>query len=411
MRLRSHRRSCSAPPRARCRQGGGERRWMRRLAAVLAFPVAFAAVIVDAETLASHAGTSRLVRREAEGDDIVGSGNRWMSLVNGDLTLHPERISLFCFAFSSSSPNENRMLAEVRAQFAACDGSTIVVDEESVGVEGPDVLRVPVPSQANAPETRRKRWGEHWLYHRNMVAVLPAWKRMMDSGKLDKHDWILHSEFDHFIRPSRIRYAIAEYMRSLHVGKEEEQKALGGPIMLKFGNAFVFNAEMVLQMHKQWDVLGRTMPESHHAGGCPNWNGGWKAEDCPQDDSYPQMANVMTPNVPQFGTSGCGAPVSNGKQQPILPGGLACWQMDQSPIGSNGAEDTQLKTIRAFAALRNASHAAAAQASLAQLSADELTSEEAEIAWDIFFPDLGIPIIHHVYFASVHKLARELLGL
>merc|ERR1719343_1769839 len=171
---------------------------------------------------------------------------------------------------------------------------------------------------------------------------------------------------------------------------------------------------MVREMRRQWTLLGLQMPPGTKASGCPDWWGGKITRiDCSQDELYVIMARgIMDPPIHAFGEDGCGKPARNGLGKEILAQGLACWNMDQSPAGGN-TEGDQLETIRAIASgkqprvpssvLQQESLSSTRGAALVQQHAGvtehELGKKRGE-RYPIAYPDSGIPVIHHVKFAS-----------
>eukprot|EP00928_Gymnodinium_smaydae_P090155 TRINITY_DN739_c0_g1_i2.p1 TRINITY_DN739_c0_g1~~TRINITY_DN739_c0_g1_i2.p1 ORF type:complete len:302 (-),score=43.37 TRINITY_DN739_c0_g1_i2:36-941(-) len=300
------------------------------------------------------------------------------------------------------------------------------------------------------------------------------------------------------MRASLVRQGIAGYLQNLWDGTLDEKRHVGMPMMLMWGNAFLFNSEMVQEMRRQWHFLGKTMPADVDSSGCPDWMEGhsfWP-DDCAQDIVYPTMVMVMNPPVGAYGESGCGKNATNlaGKRYP-----LACYQMSENPLGG-ALEKPELALIKEIA-LRRQQEVSAREtggmlvemgerpsalsvkrnvAAVAEDSANQLdvlarhrsrelrasvyarkvdaivhkiggltnggllqdrtmqrardllkgfrafgavlTTEQSEIAaaaaraskadeaWELFMPSWEVPIMHEVKWASVHKLAQELLG-
>lgn len=314
-----------------------------------------------------------------------------------EMKLEPAKIKLFCFAWTSGSPNEKKVMPEILKQFAKCDGHAIFGDKDSPGPHD-GITLVNVPSQKMAPPTRQFRNDSKWMYHRNMAGIIPGWGHLIQNHMLDDYDWVINSEFDHFMRPTEVRKTIAEYYQNMWSGTKEEKGNVGKPLMLAWGNAFLFNGQMVKEMGRQWSLLGKQMPESHHASGCPDWMGPkhpWVVDDCPQDDTYPMMANIMDPPVKMYGQSGCGQPCKNGLGKDFNKGGLTCYQMDQSPLGGDGSLFVQLASLRAIASdkvkrgnsnaangrslLQSGEHADAEKASVQRHGADEVGTGAADV--------------------------------
>jgi hypothetical protein len=284
-----------------------------------------------------------------------------------------------------------------------------------------------VPTQ-DAP-----RFSKEWLTNKNMAGLIPAWTHLLQTAVVDtKHDWVINSELDHFMRPSMVRLAIASYLADLQNGTVTEKEASqpGKPLMLMFGNAFAFNRAMVKEMRKQWPHLQKVQPVTSKVSGCPAWmEKKWRGQvECSQDVVYPLMAaEEMNPPVPMFGNAGCGkfAKTASGHQFR-----LGCWEMLQSPSG-HGTAEMQQEAIREIAQMPSiifsndtdtfhdatpilTSRAKASKdpkASLLLTDAAYTSASSEAPKWHVYYPGSQVPFIHNVGFASVMKLARELLGL
>ncbi|CAE7687316.1 unnamed protein product, partial [Symbiodinium pilosum] len=152
-----------------------------------------------------------------------------------------KQLSIFCFAWTPRRDYDEKMLVETRKQYQKCDGHIFYTDHAAPGKQKEaDFMRVVVPPQSV------DRDDDNWLYHRNMVGLMPSWNHLIHSNFVHQHDWFINSELDHFLSPARARETIAEYLRGLRGGSEKEQASLDGPIMLMWGNAFVFNRKFLL---------------------------------------------------------------------------------------------------------------------------------------------------------------------
>lgn len=281
---------------------------------------------------------------------IKDKAKSWMTVNGATLTVDPKKISLFCFAWTVRRPGyEEDSLPEIKKQLEACDGHAVFTDEEAVGPDvGINFVKVSVPKQALP---RRAQKGElerdnHWLYHRNMAGIMQAWKYLLEQNIAEKYDWVLNTEFDHFVRPSQVRSNIGGYMQTLWSGAPDERLRVGKAMMLMWGNAFVFSNDAVLEMKKQWPTLGKTMAAGTTGSGCPDWMNGhpFFPNECSQDIVFPVMAMIMRPPIASYGAPGCGQLPQNARGQ-AFP--LPCYQMSQSPFGSS---ETQAKeTIKAVA--------------------------------------------------------------
>lgn len=263
-----------------------------------------------------------------------------------------EHLSLFCFAWTPRRDYDEQLLGETRKQYRKCDGHIFYTDHAAPGPQKEaDFMRVIVPKQS----VTRKDDG--WLYHRNMVGLMPSWNHLLHSDFVHQHDWFINSELDHFLSPARAKETILAYLKGLREGTPEEQASVDGPIMLMWGNAFVFNRKMLLAVKSQWNVLGRiALPsgpgEQAVAAGCPMFmeNEAEWPQSCSQDVVYPVLAKVILPKffnvtVGAPGSAGCGAGSKNGNQQDFP---LGCWELHLNPIDGE-KEDGALQAIKELA--------------------------------------------------------------
>ncbi|CAJ1340745.1 unnamed protein product, partial [Effrenium voratum] len=231
-------------------------------------------------------------------------------------------LSLFCFTWTPRRDYDELLLAETRKQYQKCDGHMFYTDHAAPGKQKEaDFMRVIVPKQGLA------RKDDGWLYHRNMVGLMPSWNHLLHSEFVNQHDWFINSELDHFLSPARAKETILKYLEGLRTGTPEEQASLEGPMMLMWGNAFVFNRKLLLAMKSHWGSLGRVAVsngpgDQPAAVGCPMFMEDqveWP-QSCSQDVVYPTMAKVILPKlfnvtVGAPGSAGCGAAPKNGKQE------------------------------------------------------------------------------------------------
>merc|ERR1719245_2838264 len=97
-------------------------------------------------------------------------------------------------------------MVEVRKMLVKCDKYLLFTDVDAPGMDDADIVRVVLPPQ-EAPRSSSK-----WLFHRNMVAHLPMWDYMFQTGIAEKFDWTANVELDHFTSPLRLKLTIARYM-------------------------------------------------------------------------------------------------------------------------------------------------------------------------------------------------------
>lgn len=299
-----------------------------------------------------------------------------------NLRLDPEHITLksgglkiFCFAWTTWKPQDVALLQEVRHAFKQCDSYRIFSDRQPFAGQEADVVAVHVSQQ------HKGREDEKWLYHRNMAGLMPSWSHLLQEDVSANYDWLVNVEFDHFLLTQKLRRSIASYMLLLQQGHPEQRQAAKGPLMLMFGNAFLFNRMMVSEMKRQWPRLGETAPSGHEASGCPTFMQDrfeWPLA-CSQDIAYPNLVAVMNPQVPAYGSSGCG-------QKPEdFP--LTCFELERQPVQELGLD--QLGLVRTLA---------------------ESFSNRSGSSWSaVLRTAQDVPLFHHLSDPNARKLARELL--
>lgn len=251
-----------------------------------------------------------------------------------DVREEAAKIRLFCFAWTPFRPGDEAVLAEVTKQYSKCDGHAFFSDRYPQGEEREDVIVVKVPEQ------RVPRSDGLWLYHRNMVGLMPTWEHMLRKKLLEDYDWVINSELDHFLSPSRARLTIVSYLRTLRKGMSNEQNSIHGPLMLMWGNAFVFNKRMISMMREQWKFLGVTESGKSIGVGCPQFMRGrqeWP-EHCSQDIVYPSLvAGIMRGGVNAYGRPGCGQADATTRNNIRFQ--LGCWEMQHNPYGMSEEGD------------------------------------------------------------------------
>eukprot|EP00439_Symbiodinium_sp_Y106_P060598 s3931_g8.t10 len=296
-------------------------------------------------------------------------------------------LRLFCFAWTTWKPGDLALLEDVRHSFRKCDGHRIFSDHRPTGEDDVDIVVVRVTQQPTG------RSDDHWLYHRNMVGLMPAWKHMLESDVHSQYDWFLNVEFDHLLVPSLLRSTIVEYLTILRTGRKEQQRSAHGPLLLMFGNAFAFNRELVTEMGGQWTTVGRTAPAGHAAAGCPTFMEGrfeWP-ESCSQDIVYPNMVSVLTPPVPAYGASGCGQKPND------FP--LACFEYSRQPVLDTGLD--QIGLVQEVIAMRNLASEAEAETHYA----GGRLAPHAKL----LYTAKEVPLFHHLGDPAARRLAREIL--
>jgi hypothetical protein len=322
----------------------------------------------------------------------VGSKNQ-MSLVTEQQK--GQGAKLFCFAWITGSPNEVALALEAQKQLAKCDGFAFFTDKDAPAAvdEVRNMVRVDVPSQqGHTDKMMSERSGKKWLNHKNMVGLMPAWSHLFRFGSdIENYDYVINTEVDHYVRPHEVKSTIGSWM---------EQASLDGtdPLMLNFGNAFVFNKGMVKTMRQKWSELNQ-VSQSGDEVGCPTlYPHGTR---CEQDMWYPKIAGHL--NIKQVGQPGCG------QETPLVAGGklrLPCWDFHQINVktGDNMApsesENTVLSTIAA-----SDKHMYIEKPSF---SVQRMT-DGTNVKWEHFTPDRHIAIIHHMNKVETHQFAAKVL--
>lgn len=340
-----------------------------------------------------------------ESDQSVLSQLEWNET---DAEAQGRRIKLFCFAWTPRRERDNLLMQSVRRQLEACDGHAFYTDNWTYGNESvfdaEDVVRVQVPPQDRARDSKQ------WLFHKNMAGLLPAWSHILRNKIHETYDWVINVELDHFVRPSKVRTTIAAYVQMLRHGTGLERQKAQGPLMLSFGNAFVFNRELTQAMRDGWNVVGMTKPD-----GCPK-----HAARCEQDMTYMEILQKLNTSIGFAGQKGCGTFAETQKHR-LLP--LACWDLSQNPIGSRArklgkSQELGVQALRivaqqpAFMTPRRA----------AGLTVNEWKPTHKDIVrnlweWEdsapklFYFAPRNVPIIHHMDLKELHDFAHELLGV
>lgn len=359
------------------------------------------------------------------------------------------RLKIFCFAWTPRRPEDNAMLPSVRRQLEACDGHLFFTDnwtvEEDNGsanhaffidpdsspapapgardedvLAAKDVVRVPVPPQ-ELPRNGPFLPGKGWLRAKNMAGLLPVWDHLLANKVEEGYDWIINVEIDQFVRPSRVRTTIAEYVQMLRKGDDIEKEWAEGPLMLAFGNAFAFNRKLTQALREDWDAVS-----ARHPDGCPVLS-----KRCEQDMSYHFLVAALPVDAGVVGARGCGAFARTRGKDKVYP--LACWDMHQSPSGHLFMSELD-ETLRMIPkqplfmtpyrvaglefnnvqAPLMTTHGAMLKGMTRVLAEDVDDSQDLErdsLGWFGYFAPRSIPIIHHIPSSDLHDVAHELLGV
>jgi len=302
----------------------------------------------------------------------------------------PEEPTIFCFAWTPRRTNDEKLLPYVRKQFEECDGYTFFTDSDS-SEEG-DIVRVEVP------KTKRSRTDSLWLYHQNMVGLAPAWTYLISEEVYESYDWLINAELDHFFVASRARACIRRHLDILREGSSDERRSVNGPLMLAWGNVFVFSRKFVETMATKWDRLGRPIVEASNPGiGCPmmTLERATSTGSCEQDMAYPGLANMVGSGARKYGPDGC-SQFRNSATGKTFP--LSCWQ--DFPIGSDLAG--QMNAVREIALMKNVNRSQIRQHC-------ESRGPQVAAKCEILYRARDVPVMHNFKDAKLHALAQKLL--
>jgi len=308
---------------------------------------------------------------------------------------------IFCFVWTTRRSGDQALEPEVRRQLNKCDGHLFFTDTGSTGPDSSDIVKLNIPAQDVG------RSDEKWLYHRNMVGVLPSWTHIFNKGLNDQYDWFIHLEMDHFLSPNRARANIAQW---LSIRGKEPNATNDIPIVLMWGNAFVFNKKFVNAMKFSWHTLGAVAgPGEGQGKGCPLFLKGkfeWPAS-CSQDIYYPQLfsdhGRSLLPDDADFaGASGCGQEAKNQVNEEYP---LGCFEMAKNPIGGV-SYDLEMAAIQLLAKMKDVGSLDAAEAKCRETQVGSLQDRNN---CKMFYDGRNVPIIHHVGQPQEHVLARSLL--
>eukprot|EP00039_Didymoeca_costata_P021037 m.343203 g.343203 ORF g.343203 m.343203 type:complete len:363 (+) comp22463_c0_seq1:186-1274(+) len=310
-----------------------------------------------------------------------------------------QKIKLLCFVWMSCTKMDENYLKGFHEHILKCDDYYYFTDENAPSIEMPEninLIKVPVYETHN-------RSDRYWLYHKNMAGIVPAWTYLFDNQIAEKYDWIINVELDMVVLPDRVRENIVLYSHYGNVNADT-------PAMYMFGNAFLWNKKYAGMMAARWDEFKVPAKDPPEAAGCPEvFRGKNHWPMCPQDISFKYMAPMFDPKPVVLGNSGCGKPVDflteedpETRSRRVLLRVLSCYEMSQNPF--KNTEEGQQGVIRQLAIMRSLQEPAKAQDHY-----KEFHNGTIYPSWEIFFAGRQCPIVHHVKFESVHKLARQLL--
>lgn len=303
--------------------------------------------------------------------------------------------SIFCFAWTPRRPGDERLLPYVRNLFSACDGHMFFTDRNASYKQYPGADDNFV--KVDVPRTKQKRSDGGWLTHKNMIGLTPAWTYLLDNGVAEKYDWVLNAELDHFTRPWLVRRNIMQHLELLGKGNSAQRRSTEGPLMLSWGNAFVFNKKMVQAMAQSWAKLAAPITEDISGMGCPHFTVGRAKSTgcCEQDMAYPVLPSQLTPKAVKYGPEGCSQTQNFGAGK-TLP--FACWQ--DFPLG--GSEKDAATTFREIAGMRNMSSSEAN-------TYCHTRPKQIVAACQSLYRARDVPIMHNFKDPRLHALAQKLL--
>lgn len=306
-------------------------------------------------------------------------------------------VKLLCFVWTPRRKHDEEMMPEVERQLSGCDKHLFFTDMDAPGEPAENIIKVNITKQ------EKDRSDKDWLYHRNMVGLMQTWDHLIKNNIAIQYDWVINTELDHYVSPTRVRATIQSYKDLLKEGSERDRKAVNGPLMFSFGNAFAFNRKLIQYLADHWQVLSRIATEKNPGRGCPLFLL-YQPEfplHCSQDMAYPALMDSVL-RLPSYGMPGCGQPdARNGKGVYFR---LGCFEMHTSPFKQN--EEGQNQTLQEIAAMRHCKTKAEAEAHWKRFEGQT----NIEKKWEIFFLSREVPIIHHISSPNILRQARELLG-
>eukprot|EP00440_Ansanella_granifera_P045385 gb/GFBE01049174.1/.p1 GENE.gb/GFBE01049174.1/~~gb/GFBE01049174.1/.p1 ORF type:complete len:476 (+),score=126.39 gb/GFBE01049174.1/:1-1428(+) len=305
-------------------------------------------------------------------------------------------LKIFCFAWTTFREGDVKLMPEARKAMQKCNDHRFFSHTNPDGHKESDVTVVQLPGQPVKPDDSQ------YLWHRNMVGLMPVWDYLIKSGEAKNYDWVINLELDHLFIPDLARLQITQYMNRLRAGKKEWQEAATQSLMFMFGNTFLFNKKMVQQMSDQWSMLGKVAPQGHPAVGCPMFYEGrpeWPLH-CSQDMIYPNMLVHMEPKVLGFGNSGCGQP---NKDFP-----MSCFEMSHiSMKGLFNQTEIQSQFVRAVKMMDKMSTVDELKHYLEKNAPRLAANGNPEKIWTA----KGVSFFHHLGDFEARKLANQLWGL
>jgi len=310
----------------------------------------------------------------------------------------PSEAKLFCFAWTTYTQQDEGLIEEVRKQFSKCDGHKFFTDTESgAPSHASDVVMIRDLRQT------KPRSDPQWMEGHNMVGLWPAWNYILMSDLVGKYDWYINLQMDHFLMPNKARQTIADWLHMAEGAKVGETQ-VDKPVMLTWGNTFLFNKKMVHLMQSKWDILGNVADESQgEAIGCPSFyqestgTTAWPA--CPQDKVYPFMATYLNADVQSIGSSSCGELVKykGGEELPE-----ACLEMS---MGS-------FRPSQILAAIKELSQMELQgnwDDALKQCKASPFKEFHDQTLCARLYKGTKVPVLHNLYTADEFGLARSIL--
>jgi hypothetical protein len=259
-----------------------------------------------------------------------------------ELSDEAKNMKIFCFGWVTFTENDKKLMPYARQLWEACDGHAFFTDVDAPADDSHDVFKVKV-----SPSKQQRNDG-NWLSYKNMIGLAPAWQYMFNEDMLEHYDWAINLELDHFISVPLARWDIATSAETIRKGLQVQDLS-SKPVMLNWGNVFVFNKALMGRMKENWQKWAAPITDSSSdIYGCPVMENSYQAEygqQCPQDIVYPKLFEKMRGEVNQFGPIGCNQEAEAFGQKLPLP----CWQ--GFPFGNE--PDDRVNALKEISFMRN----------------------------------------------------------
>jgi hypothetical protein len=312
--------------------------------------------------------------------------------LNLELSDQAKNIKIFCFGWVTFSENDKKLIPYVRQLWEACDGHAFFTDVDAPADDAHDVFKVKVPP------SNKQRNEEGWLSFKNMIGLAPAWQYMFNEDMVEHYDWAINLELDHFISVPLAKWDIATSVETIRKGLQVQDLS-SKPVMLNWGNVFVFNKALMGRMKENWSTWAAPIADSSsEIYGCPVMENSYQAEygqQCPQDIVYPKLFGKLGGEINQYGPIGCNQDAHAFGEKLPLP----CWQV--FPFGSE--PDDRVNALKEISFMRNIPTLDQAKEHCKSRGGN------VEQHCEALYAARMVPVIHNCKQAVVHEAARKFL--